>query len=77
MVPNHFFSYLGNAALVIVLGHYLWESYHSKYYAKSQDLRRSLRVAYDEVLKKYDLLAMPTTPIKAQEILRKAMFSTT
>ncbi len=38
------------------------------YYAKSQNLARQLKVEYDKVLSAYDLLLMPTTPMKAQPI---------
>lgn len=49
-----------------LLGHYLWDKYHSRYYAKAQNLRRELRAAYDDALQKFDILLMPTTPQKAQ-----------
>jgi amidase len=49
---------------VILLGDYLSEKYHGVLYAKAQNLRRSLRAAYDEALKRCDVLLMPTTPRK-------------
>ncbi|HJU28649.1 MAG TPA: amidase family protein, partial [Candidatus Binataceae bacterium] len=35
------------------------------YYAKAQNLARSLKAAYDAVLRDHDLLVMPTMGIKA------------
>ena len=40
-----------------------------RYYAKAQNLARRLRAAYDAVLANYDLLLMPTMPLKAKPIL--------
>lgn len=48
-----------------IFGKMMREKYHGHYYAKAQNLRRTLRTAYDEVLQKYDLLLLPT-------LLRKA-----
>lgn len=52
--------------LVLFTGEYMQRRYHGHYYAKAQNLRRALRQAYDDVLERYDLLVMPTTPMKAQ-----------
>ena len=49
----------------ILFGQYALNKYRGHYYAKSQNLARSLRLAYDTVLKDYDLLLMPTLPLKA------------
>ncbi len=54
--------------LVLFVGEYMHAYYHNRYYAKAQNLRRLVRKAYDDVLAKYDLLAMPTTPMKAQPL---------
>src|SRR5262249_45872909 len=35
------------------------------FYAKAQNLSRKLRAAYDTALANFDLLAMPTLPLKA------------
>ncbi|MGY3454012.1 amidase [Bradyrhizobium sp. USDA 4353] len=51
--------------LSMLTGHYLSKRYGGLYYARAQNLNRSLRAAYDEVLSRYDLLLMPTTPMKA------------
>lgn len=50
---------------VIILGHYLDEKYHGTFYTKAQNLRRTLRAAYDRALETVDLLVMPTTPFTA------------
>jgi amidase len=44
------------------------DNYHGRYYAKAQNLARVLRAAYDEALRRVDLLVMPTTPMKATPI---------
>ena len=49
----------------ILFGQYALNKYRGHYYAKAQNLGRSLRAAYDAVLKDYDLLLMPTLPVKA------------
>ena len=54
--------------LVSMLGTYLRQHYHGRFYAKAQNLRPGLRAGYDAVLQQVDVLAMPTTPIKAHLI---------
>jgi amidase len=54
--------------LVLFTGEYMQRFYHGHYYAKAQNLRRVLRQAYDDVLAHYDLLLMPTTPMKSQPL---------
>src|SRR5439155_8426129 len=54
--------------LSMLTGHYLSQQYAGLYYARAQNLNRSLRAAYDEVLSRYDLLLMPATPMKAAPI---------
>jgi len=51
--------------LVILMGQYMRDVYHGKYYAKAQNLGRQLKQVYDEALQTYDVLVMPTTPMKA------------
>ncbi|HVB79067.1 MAG TPA: amidase [Candidatus Binataceae bacterium] len=51
--------------LFLMWGTYVRENYGSRYYGKAINIVRRLRAAYDEVLAKYDLLLMPTTPMKA------------
>ena len=54
--------------LVMLLGQYMDNNYHGRYYAKAQNLARKLRAAYDAMLQQYDLLLMPTMPMKATVI---------
>lgn len=51
--------------LVVMLGQYMQDNYHGRYYAKAQNLARTLRAAYDSALQQADLLVMPTLPMKA------------
>ena len=51
--------------ITMLLGQYFTKHYRGHFYAKSQNLNRKLRAAYDEALGKYDLLLMPTLPMKA------------
>ena len=44
------------------------DAYRGRFYAKCQNLARKLRASYDAVLKDYDLLLMPTLPIKASKL---------
>src|SRR5690242_13858608 len=54
--------------LFLMFGTYVRENYGSRYYGKAINIVRRLRAAYDEVLAKYDLLLMPTTPLKATRL---------
>jgi amidase len=54
----------------VLFGQYALNKYRGHYYAKAQNLARALRAAYDAVLKEYDLLLMPTLPLKATPIPR-------
>jgi len=51
--------------LVALVGSYLNRRYHGRLYAKAQNLRGTLRAAYDSVLSGCDAIAMPTTPMRA------------
>jgi amidase len=51
--------------LVSLVGGYLNSHYHGRVYAKAQQLRETLRAAYDAVLANFDAIAMPTTPMKS------------
>jgi len=44
---------------------FMQESQQGRLYGKAQNLGRQLRAAYDAAFEKYDLLLMPTTPMKA------------
>jgi amidase len=50
--------------ITMLLGQYFTKHYRGHFYAKAQNLSRKLRAAYDEALAKYDLLLMPTLPMK-------------
>jgi amidase len=51
--------------LLLLLGTYINNIYGSKYYGKAMNVSRRLTAAYDKALASYDLLLMPTTPMKA------------
>ncbi len=47
---------------IILLGGHLEKAGGLRYYAMAQSVRQVLRKAYDSVLARYDVLALPTTP---------------
>jgi amidase len=49
----------------MLAGEYFIRHYRGHFYAKAQNLSRALRKAYDDVFARYDLLLMPTLPMKA------------
>lgn len=49
----------------MMLGEYTIRTGGGRYYAKAQNVSRRLTAAYDQVLAHYDILMMPTTPLKA------------
>jgi amidase len=52
----------------MLAGEYFIRYYRGHFYAKAQNLARALTKAYDDVLARYDLLLMPTLPMKATPI---------
>jgi amidase len=62
--------------LVALLGQYMSDRYNGHYYAKAQNLSRTLRAAYDAVLADADVLVMPTLPMRAMEIPRNPDLAT-
>lgn len=54
--------------LVVLAGQYMQDAYHGRYYAKAQNLARTLIAAYDSALREVDLLLMPTIPLKASRL---------
>ncbi len=54
--------------ITMFLGEYFIRHYRGRFYAKAQNLVRPLKAAYDAQLAKYDLLLMPTLPVKATPI---------
>jgi amidase len=51
--------------MVVLLGEYMQQAHHGRYYAKAQNLGRVLSGAYDAALASVDVLAMPTAPMVA------------
>ena len=51
--------------ICMFMGQYYLKHHRGHYYAKAQNLARQLREEYDRVLGAYDLLLMPTLPMKA------------
>ncbi len=49
----------------MMVGQYFITHYRGRFYAKAQNLARGVRAAYDRALATYDLLLMPTLPVKA------------
>jgi amidase len=56
------------ATMLMVAGNSMGTNWKGHYYAKAQNLARTLKAAYDEALSRFDLLVMPTLPMKATEI---------
>ena len=54
--------------ITMLVGQYFTKHYRGHFYAKAQNLNRKLRAAYDAALSNYDLLLMPTLPMKATPI---------
>ena len=50
------------------LGEFFQEQYRGRFYGKAQNLMRKVNAKYAEALKQYDLLLMPTVPMKPQPI---------
>lgn len=69
--------------LVMLAGRYALDRYHGRYYAMAREVTPRLREAYDEALARFDVLVMPTLPIRAtllpgpgaprEEILARAL----
>lgn len=53
------------AKLYTVFGTYIRKHYGSRFYGKAMNISRVVRAAYDAALADFDLLLMPTTPMKA------------
>ena len=50
------------------LGEYFQDQYRGRFYGKAQNLMRKVNERYAAALRNYDLLLMPTVPMKPQEI---------
>jgi len=53
------------------IGEYYLNKHGGFYYGKAQNLARKLKYFYDQVFKNYDLLLMPTLPLKATKLPQK------
>jgi amidase len=51
--------------ITMLVGQYFTKHYRGHFYSKAQNLNRKLRAAYDAAMENYDLLLMPTLPMKA------------
>jgi amidase len=51
--------------LTFILGEYANRTYRGRFYGKAQNLARRLRADYDGLLSSYDLLLLPTLPVRA------------
>jgi amidase len=56
------------AKLTGIVGNYVATKWNGKYYALAHNLRHNLIRKYSRVLEEYDVLALPTTPQKAQPL---------
>ncbi|WP_020186309.1 amidase [Methylopila sp. 73B] len=54
---------------VLLQGEYMRKFYNNRYYGKAQNQRHLINAAYDAVLSEYDLIACPTTPCRATEMV--------
>ncbi|ORE96067.1 amidase [Stappia sp. 22II-S9-Z10] len=54
--------------ITMFVGEYFQRFHRGHYYAKAQNQARNLRAAYDNMLASYDILIMPTTPMRAPPI---------
>jgi amidase len=54
--------------IMALFGRDVIDRYGGAYYAKAMNLRRRLRAGYDAALARYDLLLMPTLPLKATRL---------
>lgn len=54
--------------LFTMFGTYIRQQHGSRYYGKAMNLTRQLIAAYDHMLSQYDLLMMPTLPLKSTQL---------
>ena len=52
----------------MMVGQYFITHYRGRFYAKAQNLARGIKAAYDKQFATYDLILMPTLPVKATPI---------
>ncbi|WP_398469271.1 amidase [Tardiphaga sp.] len=54
--------------LLLLFGTHINNTFGSRFYGKALNISRRVTAAYDRALAKYDLLLMPTTPMKATKL---------
>ncbi|GGC83063.1 amidase [Chelatococcus reniformis] len=54
--------------LMLLFGTYIHNNFGPRFYGKAVNLSRRVTAAYDKALAEYDLLLMPTTPMKATKL---------
>src|SRR5689334_5681477 len=54
--------------LFLLLGTYINNTFGPRFYGKAQNISRRLTAAYDKAFASYDLLLLPTTPMKATKL---------
>ena len=54
--------------IVLFAGEYLQRKYNGRFYCKAQNVKHHLVKEYDQALKKYDLLVMPTVGFRARKL---------
>jgi amidase len=60
--------------LSLIVARYLRDDYFGTHYSKAQNLRRQLRDEINGWLRKFDLLALPTTPMKPTKLRESISF---
>ena len=60
---------------MLIFGNLMRERYQGKFYAKAQSWRPVLTAKYDAALREYDVLVMPSTPMKAHRLDAQAPYS--
>jgi amidase len=54
--------------LGVLMGHYMSSRHGGRFYGKAQNLNRLLTAAHDDLLARFDVLLMPTTPMAATRL---------
>lgn len=65
---DHAADFPDDVKSVLLAAHYFRGQYHGQTYGKAQNLVRRLKAAYLAVLADYDMLLMPTVPLKAPKL---------
>ena len=54
--------------LAMMYGQYMQSQYGGRYYAKAQNIRLRLRQEFERAFEQVDIIALPTTPMKPEEL---------